>query len=239
MRSRGATSATPSVTRGARRWWGTLSLTAFAACLMLGILVSLGITRGPDIALFEALSGLHGTSLGALVEAWERIGDLGAWLVVTLVIGLLMASAGRRLAGLWFLAAITADLVASVIKLLFALPRPAGGELLGILGETSFAYPSGHVTRTLVLLGLLAWASEGIPVPHRSVLRSVLAVAVGLGTLLMGVARVASGEHWPSDAVGGALLGLCWLAAVVWLDSRVRESAARVARTPVERRPGP
>ncbi len=29
--------------------------------------------------------------------------------------------------------------------------------------------------------------------------------------LIMGVARVASGEHWPSDVLGGYLLGGLWL----------------------------
>jgi undecaprenyl-diphosphatase len=228
------------MTLGAPRWSGPLSIVAFAACLMLGILVSMGLTAGPDIYVSQALSPLHGTPLGALLEAWERVGDLGVWLVVTLVIGLVMASAGRRLSALWFLLAISADALASLLKLIFALPRPPGGELLGILGQTSFAYPSGHVTRTLVLLGLLGWAvGQSDPGRRGATTRTVLALGVAVGTALMGVARVASGEHWASDVIGGALLGLAWLAGVVWIDGRIRVASAQRASTPSAPRPGP
>ncbi len=228
------------MTVGAGRWWGPLCVVAFAACLMLGVGVSTGLTTGVDIAVSQALQTLHGSPLGALLETWERMGDLGVWLAVTLVIGLVMASGGRRMAGLWFLLAISADALASLLKLIFALPRPPGGELLGILGETSFAYPSGHVTRTLVLLGLLAWAAGlATPETRRATARTVLALGVAVGTVVMGAARVASGEHWASDVIGGALLGLAWLAGVVWLDGRIRAASAGGASTPSVPPPGP
>jgi len=34
------------------------------------------------------------------------------------------------------------------------------------------------------------------------------------------IARVWAGDHWPSDVVGGVLLGIGWSAFVLWLPER-------------------
>jgi membrane-associated phospholipid phosphatase len=34
------------------------------------------------------------------------------------------------------------------------------------------------------------------------------------------IARVWAGDHWPSDVVGGVLLGAGWSALVLWLPER-------------------
>jgi undecaprenyl-diphosphatase len=44
-----------------------------------------------------------------------------------------------------------------------------------------------------------------------------LALAV---SLLACLARVWAGDHWPSDVLGGFLLGLGWSALVLWLLER-------------------
>lgn len=55
------------------------------------------------------------------------------------------------------------------------------------------SFPSGHVARTAFLLRI----ANGIP-----------GWAVALGIVLMAATRVYLGEHWLSDTIGGAALGL-------------------------------
>ncbi len=209
--------------RSGSTWLAMACAVTFAACLMLGVLASLGLTSGLDLTVIGAVGMLVGSPLGPVADAWQSVGDLGPWLAISLFVGLALIATGRRMDGFWFVTAVTSDVIASLMKLVFALPRPPGGEVSSILGETSFAYPSGHVTRTIVLLGLLAWVTvRRVPSARRLPALIGVAVIVVTGSVLMGIARVASGEHWPSDAVGGTLLGISWLAGVGWLDLRFR-----------------
>lgn len=71
--------------------------------------------------------------------------------------------------------------------------------------ETSYGYPSGHAATATVFLALLAyfvWRSN-LPVKPRAVLAAVLALwAAGICW-----SRLALGAHYPTDLVGGFLLG--------------------------------
>ncbi|MDQ3937740.1 MAG: phosphatase PAP2 family protein, partial [Chloroflexota bacterium] len=98
--------------------------------------------------------------------------------------------------------------VGSGVKLVVERARPEGAFIEGILGDETFAFPSGHVVRATALAAVLAW----VVTPHRLKLPLALVAGLGAGTL-MGYARISLGVHWPSDVLGGLLLGLGWFAA--------------------------
>ena len=94
---------------------------------------------------------------------------------------------------------------------------------------TTASFPSGHVVRCTVALGLLlalvVWRSP------RGRLLGTAGVVVCL--LLMGIARVASGEHWPTDVLGGYLLGALWCDLVL-LALRWRRRVGWPGRTLIQ-----
>jgi undecaprenyl-diphosphatase len=98
------------------------------------------------------------------------------------------------------------------IKQLVGRPRPSGtGD--GIPGVV-YSYPSGHVLEVLTILGLItvrSWRSS------RSLrLRLALAGVVTIEVVLVGIARLALNEHYPTDLLAGFLGAIGALGLYTW-----------------------
>ncbi len=89
----------------------------------------------------------------------------------------------------------------------------------------SYAYPSGHSLHSMAVLGLLTvLAVRAAPGLARRVLLVVVGAAL-VGTV--GFSRVYLGVHWPSDVLGGWLIGLFWIAASLVADHLARGNTDR------------
>lgn len=87
----------------------------------------------------------------------------------------------------------------------------AGG--IASSGESFSAFPSGHVSQTVVVYGLLValWL-------RRTETRGEKALGwslVVLLTLTVAAGRLRLGAHWPTDIVAGAILGTLWLVVLL------------------------
>jgi membrane-associated phospholipid phosphatase len=92
-------------------------------------------------------------------------------------------------------------------------------------------YPSGHVSYVTAVVGYLAWTGFR---QRRSAVVPICLIVIGG----MGIERVLSGTHLPSDVVGGYLLGLSWVIPVTaW--TAVGWTAAPPGRPAPGSGPGP
>ncbi|MGW0190056.1 phosphatase PAP2 family protein [Streptomyces sp. NPDC003362] len=82
------------------------------------------------------------------------------------------------------------------------------------------AWPSGHAMTATVVLGLLLWLMHRHGV-GRVLWRTAVTLAV-VSVAGVGLTRVWLGVHWPSDVLGGWLLGATVVALAVAAHKRLR-----------------
>ena len=144
---------------------------------------------------------------GGLSSTVNAIGNVPVWAVIIAISTLVMLDRrGVRAAGLIALS-FASDFAALVVKVIVERERPATAVVEQLFGADSFSFTSGHTVRAAAFLAAFTW----LLAPAKW--RVPLAVVAGLiAGLLMGYARVSLGVHWPTDVIGGTLLGLCWFA---------------------------
>jgi undecaprenyl-diphosphatase len=155
-----------------------------------------------------------------LMESARDITALGGFTVLTLVsvaaVIVLFTLQRRRQAIGFAISVLIAQALSEAIKYVAARPRPELVTHLDLVYSSSF--PSGHATMSpvvyLTLAGVLAagLADRG----QKLVLISCAACLVAA----IGVSRVYLGVHWPTDVLGGWVLGCLISLAATWAISR-------------------
>jgi undecaprenyl-diphosphatase len=79
-------------------------------------------------------------------------------------------------------------------------------------GFRSYSFPSGHAFGPVIFYGMIAYL-DFVSLP--TTLSYVLVAGLCLLVLLIGVSRVYLNIHYPSDVIGGWLLGFAFLVAII------------------------
>lgn len=198
---------------------GGIAFVLVVCFVVLGVATTRGATLAADRTIILAV---HGWTTAFLTVAMQGITELGAWYVTIPVCALQAVAYYRhdaRLSAVALVLAIgSAPVVVDGFKLAFARPRP--DVFARLIVENGFSYPSGHAAMATVAYGFSALLL--IPRVRTTICRvAVLSAAITL-VLLVGLSRIYLGVHYPSDVVGGILLGLAWISAWFGLLQYVR-----------------
>ena len=152
--------------------------------------------------LYLMRTRFHGRTAEAIAKAFARVGEHGA---IWLALGLFLAFADRERRRAWLVAGALgpcAMLLNYVVKRIVRRPRP---ELEGLppLGRapSSLSFPSGHTTSSF------ACAVVMTRIDPTAAFLFTLALPIAAGRPYLGM-------HYPSDVLGGVVLGSA-LGAVV------------------------
>jgi len=119
-----------------------------------------------------------------------------------------------RLEAIMILVGGLITLVNTALKLAINRPRPSADLVHVLSPEQGNGFPSGHAFFVILILGLMAYFIF-INLKNRVLRMLVLAGLIAL-ILLTGISRVYLGVHWPSDVIGGYLIGGAFLTALIW-----------------------
>ena len=206
----------------ARRWLGPTALVVFVLFAIDTYLVAQNQVLPFDIPIARFIQQFN---WGPLVYPLELINaSAGYWQVLLGAVAVVALFILQRRAGWLMLIGSISSLLDNVIKLVISRQRPTVDLVHILTPATGFSYPSGHAVFFTWMSFMLAVAiAPRVPRVYRPILWMLAIVVIVLTCL----ARVWAGDHWPSDVVGGVLLGVGWSAFVLWLPERWLPSPSR------------
>lgn len=195
-----------------------VAVIAVAVLLAVYFLLGFAVSSRPPDAIDREAAALVGmaTPIAAFLTSLGRFPAYGSECAVIVVAGFVRRIwLGRCLTGVGLL--IVALLCSNLLKEVFRRPRPAHWI---VTHETSYSYASGHCTNSLVFFGFWAYVSL------RSTLPALPRVAIAVALLVLsggiGWSRLALGAHYPTDVLGGYLLGAAILElAITFVPQRI------------------
>ena len=185
-----------------------LLLALYAVCLVLFAVLSFfagqGELPGEHSFIHLVADNLPSIFLRGLRAVSELGSTVPAAITVAAAVAVLLVMRRRAEALLIGALPVVAWLVSAGFKVLLDRARPGHHELV-----SGTSYPSGHTIHATVFGGVVFFLAPRL-IRSQALARTVQALAV-LYVLLMGTSRIALMVHWPTDVVGGFLLGVLLL----------------------------
>jgi len=203
--------------------WLLIGIAASCAALAwvfvkVGAEVTQGSLSGVDANIRQFVVAHRSGAATAVFTAVSALGSNAVLLVLAALAGWKISERSKTVGLLIVLCGIVSSEFVDVIKAGMAVQRPPSIDQ----SSRSFSFPSGHVsgaTAIATLLSYIAWR-------RRRYVLIVAPVSVAL-VVLMALSRIYLDQHWMSDTVGGALigllLGLCFCALYEFQRHHVRE----------------
>lgn len=110
---------------------------------------------------------------------------------------------------------ILSTVMNNVVKLIIRRARP---QVLQLVTEKSFSFPSGHTMAAVSLYGILLYLLIKSNVNKK--IKIFLSIILGIIPVLVGISRIYLGAHFTSDIMGGALLSLTLLMIEIEIINR-------------------
>jgi len=213
-----------------------LLLLALSLCLVIGFTYlgqevrEVATTRADEQVLTRVAKATRRWPL-ALPETISLFGTAPMVVVITAVVGASLARQGRWLdIALLIAAAVGAVLLSPLTKHLVSRARPTA---FFRTSATGYSFPSGHTlnaTCLAVALGFILWR-----LPWHRTVKIAWTLVIVIYAASIGASRVVLGVHYPTDVLGGVLLGMAWgillIALVIGVERRWASSPRSLRRS--------
>jgi membrane-associated phospholipid phosphatase len=218
------------------RWTPALLIGGWISLVLAGTALaffasSLAVLPG-DLAVAHAIQQARNNDT-VMTPLFYAVSLPGAvpWVMIVYALAVGTFAALRRWAATILMAlTATSDGMAGAVKMVVGRARPSADLVRVLQHPSDFSFPSGHTVHYVVFFGALIYLCARM-LKRRSaspVTRWIAGVTLGLSVILIalvGMSRVYLGAHWPTDVLGGYILGGAWLAMLIvahrkWVEPR-------------------
>jgi undecaprenyl-diphosphatase len=197
--------------------WPLLSLTAALLAIFLFAWLAESVVE-QHTTQFDSIvrASVHQWASPALTRLMFAITFMGSGgLIASALLAFALFRHFRwRGAAIWLLVTLAgATILDLALKSAFHRPRPS--PFFGPIPHT-YSFPSGHSLFSFCFYGVLAGLlSARVRAP---LLRAVIWILATALVFSIGLSRIYLGVHYPSDVLGGFLVGTIWVSTMLVLD---------------------
>lgn len=168
---------------------------------MLAVCVRAGITVDFEGWAYNESIEHMSSLLTNIVKGITHIGDTASVILICLLL-IAVPKTRRTIALPVSVTVIISAILNTALKNIFARERP---DILRLINETSYSFPSGHAMNNAALYTMLILLISKY-IQNRP-LRIILSIAFAVITVAIGFSRVYLGVHYAGDVLGGWLIG--------------------------------
>jgi len=198
------------IRRDLPHWWlpAVIAVTAAYTMLTLLVMAGSGLTE-LDTYVYDLHLVPIDSRLRLPVQLWVFFGQRAPAMIIAALFAAWCAVHARSVRPLVMYGLAGFGFVASVLTLKYVTGRvgPRYTDIAHTVWDGGNIFPSGHVTGTVVMYGLIALLAPQAYRRALTIVAVVLSVTVGMGTAALNL-------HWATDVIGGWFNGVLVLLAV-------------------------
>ena len=175
--------------------------------IILTILVKLGLTEKFDTFVYNIVTVNMNDTLTSFYKACTFLGSTVFMVSLCIILFIIFIILKRKdIAFIEAIVLIISTIVNNVVKLIIRRERP---NVLRLVTEKSFSFPSGHTMASVSMYGILIYIISKSKLDKR--LKVLLNTFLSIIPIFVMLSRVYLGAHFTTDVLGASILSIALL----------------------------
>ncbi len=167
--------------------------------IIFGVIAKLNLTSDLDTFIYNIIIKMQSDSVTQIFKAITFLASTKFILCLNIIALIIYIIKKRGYLLLIPVNSIFSVVSNNLIKFLIKRPRP---DVLRLVTETNYSYPSGHAMISVLFYGTIITLLNRNNIKYRKIINIILMLII----LLVGVSRIYLGVHYASDIIGGYLI---------------------------------
>lgn len=166
-----------------------------------------------DNFYYEHISKLISEQMTFFVKMITNLGS--AFSLVSLTILILLISKEKKYGILVGINLITIFVINTILKFIFARPRPLD---INLIEELGYSFPSAHAMISTAFYGFIIYLIWQTKISKRR--KWISSIVLSILIVLIGITRIYLGVHYASDVFAGMLISISYLVLFTSIASK-------------------